>query len=132
MLVCVFLCALCTRDRGCSAHPAFPAPSFFGGTVSCKPRANRAARVLTHVLCKKLHREPTTSLRGALATKQSIPPFTRLDGLLRFARNDDGNIRSTSSRTSEHRSTVLNGRGRSLGSVRQRARRSRQPLNAAA
>ena len=22
-----FLCALCTRDRGCSAHPAFPAPS---------------------------------------------------------------------------------------------------------
>jgi hypothetical protein len=27
MLVCVFVCARCTRDRGCSAHPAFPAPS---------------------------------------------------------------------------------------------------------
>ena len=27
MLVCAFLCALRTRDRGCSAHPAFPAPS---------------------------------------------------------------------------------------------------------
>jgi len=27
MLVCAFL-SLCTRDRGCSAHPAFPAPSF--------------------------------------------------------------------------------------------------------
>src|SRR6202007_188870 len=27
MLVCAFLCATCTRDRGCSAHPAFPAPS---------------------------------------------------------------------------------------------------------
>ena len=27
MLVCAFLCASCTRDRGCSAHPAFPAPS---------------------------------------------------------------------------------------------------------
>ena len=27
MLVCAFLCASCTRDRGCSVHPAFPAPS---------------------------------------------------------------------------------------------------------
>jgi hypothetical protein len=27
MLVCAFLCATGTRDRGCSAHPAFPAPS---------------------------------------------------------------------------------------------------------
>jgi hypothetical protein len=27
MLVCVSLCAICTRDRGCSKHPAFPAPS---------------------------------------------------------------------------------------------------------
>jgi len=27
MLVCVSLCAVCTRDRGCSKHPAFPAPS---------------------------------------------------------------------------------------------------------
>jgi AMP-binding enzyme len=26
-----FLCAFCTRDRGCSAHPAFPAPSYFSG-----------------------------------------------------------------------------------------------------
>src|SRR3954451_15370961 len=31
MLVCVSLCASCTRDRGCSVHPAFPAPSFFLG-----------------------------------------------------------------------------------------------------
>ena len=23
-----FFAQLCTRDRGCSAHPAFPAPSF--------------------------------------------------------------------------------------------------------
>src|SRR5258705_11662322 len=27
MLVCVSLCASCTRDRGGSVHPAFPAPS---------------------------------------------------------------------------------------------------------
>jgi hypothetical protein len=30
MLVCAFLCTHCTRDRGCSVHPAFPAPSVFG------------------------------------------------------------------------------------------------------
>src|SRR5689334_3967514 len=27
MLVCAFLVRNCTRDRGCSKHPAFPAPS---------------------------------------------------------------------------------------------------------
>src|SRR3954453_5754713 len=27
MLVCEPFCAHCTRDRGCSVHPAFPAPS---------------------------------------------------------------------------------------------------------
>src|SRR6266516_2635643 len=32
MLVCVSLCALCTRDRGCSVHPAFPAPSHWRET----------------------------------------------------------------------------------------------------
>jgi hypothetical protein len=30
MLVCVCLCIPCTRDRGCSKHPAFPAPSRLG------------------------------------------------------------------------------------------------------
>ena len=27
MLVCAIFCASCTRDRGCGAHPVFPAPS---------------------------------------------------------------------------------------------------------
>jgi hypothetical protein len=30
MLVCALPCAHCTRDRGCSKHPAFPAPSSSG------------------------------------------------------------------------------------------------------
>src|ERR1700675_4058970 len=42
MLVCVFLCALCTRDRGCSAHPAFPAPSVFKG--ESYPQTSGASR----------------------------------------------------------------------------------------
>jgi hypothetical protein len=32
MLVCAFSRTYCTRDRGCSTHPAFPAPSL-GGKV---------------------------------------------------------------------------------------------------
>jgi hypothetical protein len=32
MLVCAFSVRNCTRDRGCSVHPVFPAPSDFGGT----------------------------------------------------------------------------------------------------
>ena len=31
MLVCPFVCANRTRDRGCSKHPVFPAPSDFEG-----------------------------------------------------------------------------------------------------
>ena len=34
MLVCALLCAHCTRDRGCSAHPVFPAPSFSRGRAT--------------------------------------------------------------------------------------------------
>ncbi len=43
MLVCVFLCALCTRDRGCSKHPAFPAPSSLWAKRFCTARVHRAA-----------------------------------------------------------------------------------------
>ena len=42
---CAFSVSICTRDRGCSAHPAFPAPSFFSeGGNRRKARAHRAAR----------------------------------------------------------------------------------------
>src|ERR1700694_3159022 len=42
MLVCVFVVHFCTRDRGCSVHPVFPAPSFLEGQGSCKtPGASR-------------------------------------------------------------------------------------------
>jgi len=34
MLVCALLCAHCTRDRGCSAHPVFPAPSHEEGRAT--------------------------------------------------------------------------------------------------
>src|SRR2546421_8541611 len=40
MLVCAIFAQFGTRDRGCSAHPAFPAPSIFeGGKEFCITRA---------------------------------------------------------------------------------------------
>ena len=44
MLVCVLLRAYCTRDRGCSKHPAFPAPSNLRERNFSKARAQRVAR----------------------------------------------------------------------------------------
>ena len=44
MLVCALLCAHCTRDRGCSAHPVFPAPSRWRERNFSKPRAQGVAR----------------------------------------------------------------------------------------
>ena len=40
MLVCAFLVRNCTRDRGCSVHPVFPAPSHFERARRSKTRAN--------------------------------------------------------------------------------------------
>jgi hypothetical protein len=50
MLVCSFVCANRTRDRGCSKHPVFPAPSDRReGKRRCKPRAISAARSRSHI-----------------------------------------------------------------------------------
>ena len=49
MLVCALPRAHCTRDRGCSKHPAFPAPSRWGDKVQTKPRALCVARTRTHI-----------------------------------------------------------------------------------
>src|SRR6266436_3944667 len=76
MLVCAFLCATCTRDRGCSAHPAFPAPSFLEGTDvdanlgQTVPREGGRMPSGVRILKPNF----SASLRGAIATKQSSPP----------------------------------------------------------
>src|SRR6476619_1827320 len=76
MLVCAFLCAtLHTRPRVQRA-PGIPCSLSSRGTTF-KPRAFVPRECETASL--------STSLRGALATKQSIHPFARLDGLLRGA-----------------------------------------------
>jgi len=65
MLVCVFLSALCTRDRGCSVHPAFPAPSFGGRTFMQTSGAP----------CREKGEVTSDVVVIASEAKQSIPPL---------------------------------------------------------
>jgi hypothetical protein len=54
MLVGVFVCAICSRDRGCSVHPAFPAPSDQEGKAVFWQTSGRAAcEIAKHVCCLK-------------------------------------------------------------------------------
>src|SRR5882724_7879979 len=82
MLVCVFVCASGTRDRGCSAHPVFPAPSNFEGERNCKPRAQCVARMRMCVFVGWVERSDThqsrcewrwVSLRSTHPTEQLKP-----------------------------------------------------------
>ena len=49
MLVCAFPCANCTRDRGCSAHPVFPAPSISSEGAKLKQASGISCRENTDV-----------------------------------------------------------------------------------
>jgi len=77
MLVCAFAMCTGTRDRGCSKHPVFPAPSIqeegneFSNLGRNTPRDRGGV---------------STSLR---AQRSNPCLHLRPDGLLRFARNDE-------------------------------------------
>src|SRR6266851_9045377 len=62
-----FFVHVCTRDRGCSAHPVFPAPSVFKG----RRFPENLGRIVPRE-CEVMLAIGVPSLRGALATKQSI------------------------------------------------------------
>src|SRR5436189_5763926 len=68
MLVCVFLDAHCTRDRGCSAHPVFPAPSDFGRANEIANLGRSAPRECGVIFCIATTSTPS-SLRTRLCEK---------------------------------------------------------------
>ena len=78
-----FSAHFCTRDRGCSVHPAFPAPSRIRGTsVYANLGRHRAAR--TRGSCRKcLH-----TVIASEAKQSTSIGTTQSNGLLRCARND--------------------------------------------
>src|SRR5665213_4266042 len=49
MLVCAFPVHQCTRDRGCSAHPVFPAPFRRGANEMENLGQKPVARTMTHI-----------------------------------------------------------------------------------
>ncbi len=75
-----FCCALCTRDRGCSEHPVFPAPStFVGGKFKSKPRAKPRREIakvcrLFEIEIRKLPSSlPSAQLRTGAGTHNHRP-----------------------------------------------------------
>src|SRR5882757_3108155 len=84
MLVCDFRSAFCTRDRGCRAHPAFPAPSLRDNetqTSGVSRRENADVYLLFEIRIEMSLRHCERS-EAIHFTKQ------RKSGLLRCARND--------------------------------------------
>src|SRR5258707_5108163 len=81
MLVCAFFCAYCTRDRGCSAHPVFPAPSDFKGRRFsenlgriCRENAKSCLQ-LEYCHCEEhLRRSNPLFLRDPAARNDGLPP----------------------------------------------------------
>src|SRR5882672_7546767 len=73
MLVCALPCAHCTRDRGCSAHPAFPAPSVVARRETKGiTRAHRAAGTRMYVY---RHCEPAARNDGLTMAASASPAF---------------------------------------------------------
>src|SRR6266567_775835 len=96
MLVCAFFAQPCTRDRGCSAHPAFPAPSVwekvetFGQTSgnSCREKAKvrlliECGTVATHSLSSWRKPGPITpnvNCCGTLGPRSRSPQISVVMG----------------------------------------------------
>ena len=95
MLVCVFLCASCTRDRGCSAHPAFPAPSVSGDKLPAK---------LGRIAPRECGVISTPSLQAS--AKQSILFFGGEMDCVADACNDDVGLHSGSLKFESERGIV--------------------------
>ncbi len=80
MLVCDFFCAICTRDRGCSGHLVFPAPSSSKrARTFSKPRAHRVARTRSRICCWKI--QPVSLFDSSLRAKGSNPECLRGNSL---------------------------------------------------
>src|SRR5260370_28304958 len=71
MLVCAFLCAYCTRGRGGSAHPAFPAPSVFWGERSYKASGVSRGEIM----------EPCLQAKPSPSSPVPVIPVARAVGL---------------------------------------------------
>jgi hypothetical protein len=122
MLVCALPCAHCTRDRGCSKHPAFPAPSHLrernfskartrcvAGMRNCIHRhCERSEAIHCHLLHAKMdcfaslamtwigHGVPDTRLRGVRRSMALIEPEAYPSGVTEILAQSRRPIRTQS------------------------------------
>jgi len=80
MLVCVFDAHFCTRDRGCSKHPAFPAPSSFLGETILQSPGERAAGMRRCVCVGWVEHSETHRLAYRHDGYRFAPPILRTCG----------------------------------------------------
>src|SRR5215207_6865476 len=64
MLVCAFVCAIGTRDRGCSAHPAFPAPSVSRVRTKNLQSSGKTCRENEHVCFRVIASQRVARMRA--------------------------------------------------------------------
>jgi|SRR6478735_9115215 len=76
MLVCASFVRNCTRDRGCSEHPVFPAPSLLEGEIEVNlgrsaPRDREGVFTVGWVERSETHRRAHPALMGIAALHPS-------------------------------------------------------------
>ena len=96
MLVCALPCAHCTRDRGCSKHPAFPAPSVLRERNFSKARTQFVSR----------ERETVSTVIASAAKQSMVPQKRRMDCFAALA--DDANCHRPRRRTIQYPRDVSN------------------------
>src|SRR5882757_744416 len=72
MLVCVFL-QFCTRDRRCSAHPAFPAPSILREAKRSWQNSGKSRREIADLYLEFTSLRPVGATRWLAMTLSSKP-----------------------------------------------------------
>ncbi len=91
MLVCAFLCANCTRDRGCGAHPVFPAPLCPGNLSECANGRLRVNRPLLELSPLRPKATEPVSERGTAPVSSSTRTVARASSPDRARKGvDDG------------------------------------------
>src|SRR6266496_6590286 len=80
MLVCVYYCAVGTRDRGCSRHPAFPAPSVWRGSTNLQTSGEIAPRDRARMFPRHCERSEAIHLTACGAMDCFVAIAPRNDG----------------------------------------------------
>src|SRR5437879_2384261 len=95
MLVCTFVCANRTRDRGCSKHPVFPAPLCPENLSQCANGRLRTNRPLLELSPLRPKATEPVSERGTAPVSSSTRTVARASSPNRARKGVDDGTRQT-------------------------------------